>query len=72
MGFDKILSKPVTTAHARTGDCAYTYFLKHRTTGEIIELGYTPVLTEEQIQKHSLAPATWNENWEFCCKKESA
>jgi hypothetical protein len=48
----------------------YNYYLKHRETGEIVELGPTAELTEELAKAHDITPDTVWQTWELCTRKE--
>ena len=51
------------------GRTEYRYFLRHRSTGETVELGYIPELTKEIIEEHGITPEKCEEEWEFCCQR---
>jgi hypothetical protein len=47
------------------GYVEYTYFLKNKTTGEVIQLGPACILSEEDRLKHDLTPENWGLDWEL-------
>jgi len=51
----------------------YRYYLKQRTTGEIIELGYVPTINDgiEKARKKvpDISMKDWKIDWEFCFRK---
>lgn len=47
----------------------YTYFLKHKTTGEEISLGQSAELKSEVAEQHHIDPENWSDSWEFLCRR---
>ena len=46
----------------------YTYYLKHRTTGEVIELGPSAELKPAVAKQHDIDPHNWSDEWIFGCQ----
>jgi len=53
----------------KSGFARYSYFIKNRKTGQIIELGSSPTLSTEEALKSLTTEADWLE-WEFDFRKE--
>lgn len=49
----------------------FVYQLKNRTTGEVIDLGSTAELPEEERVKHGITLENWAERFELTFKKVS-
>jgi len=53
----------------RANKGAVKYVLVNKKTGERIELGPCPILTESQIEEHTLNLDTWDKYWDFKAEK---
>jgi hypothetical protein len=65
--FKKVVPNFSTPANIPAAEAQYTYFLKCRTTGLIVELGPSGELSEEAAKFHGIEARSWDLDWEFCC-----
>lgn len=61
-------SKTTPDDHPLARGC-FQYFLKHRQSGEIIELGSNATLKPEDAVRHGLPGDNWGKDWEFCSRR---